>query len=109
MTSYSIKKPMTLRRFMHKYLISIIFYGLIAAVVISLFCCLTTDKKEYNNWLESRKITEIYIENGDTLWNIAQQYKPNFMDIREYVYEIKQLNDIDMIYAGDIIQIYTID
>ena len=109
MTSHTMKKPLTLRRFMRKYLLSIIFYGLIAVVVISLFSCLDTDKKAYNEWLESREITEIYIEKGDTLWNIAQKYKPHFMDIREYVYEIQQLNNIDMIYAGDIIQIYTID
>ena len=94
---------------MHKYLISIIFYGLIAAVVISLFCCLTQPDKQYIEWLENREITEYYVEQGETLWSIAQQYKPEFMDIREYVYEIQQLNNISNLYAGDIIQIYTID
>ena len=109
MTTNTMKKPLTLRRFMHKYLISIIFYGLIAAVVISLFYCHARANTQYIEWLESREVTEVYVEKGDTLWNIAQQHKPEFMDVREYVHIIQQLNNIDDLYAGDVIQIYTID
>ena len=31
---------------------------------------------------------------GETLWEIAEKYCPEDMDIREYIYEIEKLNDI---------------
>ena len=39
---------------------------------------------------------------GDTLWNIAEQYNPNG-DVRKTVYEIRKLNNLNSsdIYAGD--------
>ena len=36
----------------------------------------------------------VVIESGDTLWDIASKYSPNNKDIREYIYEICELNEI---------------
>lgn len=51
--------------------------------------------------------TEDYIvTNGDTLWSIATEYKHEKQDIREYVYQLRKLNNIDcIIYPGQEIKI----
>ncbi len=38
----------------------------------------------------------------ETLWNIAKRYKKEGQDIREYIYEIKKLNNMETatIYEG---------
>lgn len=37
----------------------------------------------------------ITVYTGDTLWSIAEREVPNTMDIREYIWQIEQLNNID--------------
>lgn len=39
-------------------------------------------------------IEEYYVEPGDTLWGIARQYCPDDMDIREYIYEVEEYNNM---------------
>ena len=98
---------MNLKRFLHRYLLSIIFYGTITLSVILILGCIPNDNTLRSDWEANRQITEIYIKKGDTLWAIAKKHKPSFMDIREYIYEVCKLNNIDNLYAGDVIQIYT--
>ncbi len=45
---------------------------------------------------------ELTVKSGDTLWTIAQEYKPSGKDMRQFVREISQLNNIDdaSIYCG---------
>lgn len=52
--------------------------------------------------------TEDYVVcDGDTLWSIATEYKQEKQDIREYVYQLRKLNNIDncIIYPGQTIKI----
>ena len=51
--------------------------------------------------------SEIVIQSGDTLWNLAKEFGPDGKDIREVVYEICRINDIsaDSIYPGQTILI----
>ncbi|MBQ8042562.1 MAG: LysM peptidoglycan-binding domain-containing protein [Clostridia bacterium] len=44
----------------------------------------------------------IYISKHETLWSIAEEYKRPNQDIREYIYEIKKLNNMDtsVLYEG---------
>ncbi len=51
--------------------------------------------------------TEIVVQSGDTLWNLADEFGPDNQDIRKVVYAICQLNDIsaDSIYPGQMILI----
>lgn len=51
---------------------------------------------------------EVKIKEGDTLWEIAETHFPDSnKDIREYIYEIKKLNNLDntYIYAGQTIKL----
>ena len=47
------------------------------------------------------------VTSGETLWTIATENKKADEDIREYIYELQQINNIDdcMIYPNQIIKI----
>lgn len=51
----------------------------------------------------------VYINSGDTIWNIAEKYNSNDNDksVRQYVEEICELNDIEnyVIHPGDAIKV----
>lgn len=46
--------------------------------------------------------SEIEVQAGDTLWNLAKEFGPNNKDTREVIYEICKVNDIsaESIYPG---------
>ena len=48
------------------------------------------------NELNSANYTEVEytVQENDTLWSIAEQYANVHQDLREYVYKIKQVNNI---------------
>lgn len=48
------------------------------------------NKTEY-----AEKYKTIYISEDETLWSIAEEYKKPNQDIREYIYEIKKLNNME--------------
>ena len=97
-----------MKKFMHKYLLSIIFYGLIAVVIATIFCRLNSDHTAYVEWLENREVIEVYVGLGDCLDQFCSQYKPSWMDIREYREYILDLNDMSnsMLYAGQTLKLY---
>lgn len=37
---------------------------------------------------------KLVVSQGDTLWNIAVAYKPDYMDTRDYIEEIKASNEL---------------
>ncbi|HZJ58179.1 MAG TPA: LysM peptidoglycan-binding domain-containing protein [Clostridia bacterium] len=45
----------------------------------------------------------VYIEPGDTLWDIAKANLPPKTDIRDFIHEIKSINELDsaLIVEGD--------
>ena len=47
------------------------------------------------------------VHKGDTLWSLSQQYCPDTMDCREWIYEVEQMNGITggRIWPGEIITI----
>lgn len=48
---------------------------------------------------------QVEIQADDTLWNIAEQYCSDSIDIRDYINEVCEINDISLnnIHAGDVI------
>ena len=71
-------------------------------LVIALFniSIARTDKEE-------AQTQDYIISSGETLWSIAQKYKNPEEDTRQYVYEIRKLNNMtnSTIYAGQTIKI----
>jgi hypothetical protein len=51
--------------------------------------------------------SEILVESGDTLWELADKFGPDDKDLREVVFEICRINEIspDSIYPGQKIRI----
>lgn len=87
------------------------FYIIIVAILtISIFLInnsrpLTADAKEKKT---STKEYVVVVEDGDTLWNIASDYKPHKYDIREFIdiiIECNNLNQDGNIYPGEVIKI----
>lgn len=51
--------------------------------------------------------SEITVQSGDTLWDLAEEFGPDHRDTREVVFEICRINDVsaDSIYPGQTILI----
>ena len=67
---------------------------LIVAIIITI--TFASCSKEY---VDTRKgvdynTFEYTVTEGETLWTIAEEYCPEDMDIRKYIYEVEKLNDI---------------
>lgn len=60
---------------------------LVATTLICVGCAKHEPEHEWNEFT-------YLVEPGETLWEIAEEYCPENMDICEYLYEIEQLNDI---------------
>ncbi len=73
-------------------------FTIIAAVLIIISICslnlLLGTTSEANGYTENNYKT-IEICSGDTLWDIAALYMPDDMDIRDAVYELQEINDLD--------------
>lgn len=79
-----------------------------SAIVTILGVSLLSNNKVYgSNYGYTYDYNEVRIKKGDTLWMIALEYMPEKYDVRDMIYEIKMINEMDLsnIYAGDIIKI----
>lgn len=78
----------------------VVFY---LTILVLVFTFVFTGKSQTDN----RTYVYYTVKEHDRLWNISKEHLGSYsMDIREYVYEIKQLNKItDEIYPGDILEI----
>ena len=56
---------------------------------------------------EDDKYITVVVQSGDTLWTLAREYGPKDQDVRQTIYEICRLNDIQAsdLKAGDQITI----
>lgn len=72
---------------------------ILTIVVITLFSKCSATKK-----VETEEIT---VSTGDTLWSIACEYKKSGQDVREYLYNLRELNNLNdcIIYPGQVLKI----
>lgn len=82
----------------------------IAAVIILIVAISIFQHCRHDTWLKNREVITHQVTYGDTLYDLAQEYKPSWMDIREWCYEVCRLNDMECsdLYAGQTIKIYAI-
>ena len=75
-----------------------IFLSMMLALVVAIGVLSVSDTPTYE-W----KRTLYLVNHEDTLWSICHKYCPDKMDIQEYIYLIKQENNMvsSTIYAGD--------
>jgi nucleoid-associated protein YgaU len=71
----------------------ITFIVVTAFLTIGLFTAVTG--LNVSTALTKQDTVKVTVESGDTLWNIAKEYKSNNTDTRKAVYEICHVNDID--------------
>lgn len=67
------------------------------------------ERKELENeWEATRVVIAVKVQYGDTLDGFGYEYKPSWMDVREYREQVKELNGTrsSMLYAGQTIKLY---
>ncbi len=71
-------------------------------IVLVITLCSHCSAMPKNNEIES-----ITVSAGDTLWSIASEHKKSGQDVREYLYELRKLNNLEncTIYPGQKIKI----
>lgn len=85
---------------MRRLAICAILVGIIIFCGFILFLEFSRDSMDCIEWKQKTHI----VQKGETLWDIAKKYCPKGVDIREWIYEIERINDIDgYIYAGDVL------
>ena len=72
---------------------------MITNLFISIFNCVSAQKVvEYEDYT---------VVQGDTLWSIASENLKSGQDIREYIYELREINNLNdcLLYPNQIIKI----
>jgi hypothetical protein len=93
-----------------------LFRGLFAAWLLTLLlsCILFVQSNASDHTVAAKSDVEavsneklLVIAPGDTLWEIASYYKPDGMDLRQFVYELQVRNKLDgaTLQAGEIIMV----
>lgn len=92
-------------KFIRKNILTI---ALILAFSTFLVGYIANNHKQYTDWVSTRAVVEITVAYGDTLTDYAVAYKPAWMNIQEYCYELKELNNMtdSMLYAGQNFKVY---
>lgn len=77
----------------------VISITILIALIITLFSNCSAGKKV--------ETEDLVVSAGDTLWSIACEYKKSGQDVREYIYELRQLNNLNdcVIYPGQVLKI----
>ena len=95
---------------MKKFKTNIIAITIITTIIITIFTIgyiIGKNKAIDEIWENNRRTETVVVKSDDTLWGIAQEYKPKEIYILEYIEEIKKLNNIDSdIHGGDTILVY---
>ena len=79
------------------------FYIFVIAMTVLLSCMFLA--ATVNGADTNKTFTNVTIEKGDTLWDLAKEYSDGG-DIRNYIHEIQKVNNLTNgdIFAGDVIK-----
>lgn len=90
---YRIVKPM---RF---------FIFILITVIITVFAGYSLFSRSKAQASSVDTYIQVCVEENGNLWNIAERYQSDDMDIRDYIHEIREVNDIDEdnLQPGDIL------
>lgn len=82
----------------------VIFFIILALVVVLICGCMKKSAADF-------ELYETYvIKSGDTLWGIAEEYKPAGMGYREYIYKLREHNGIGAeIQPGQAIEVLVLE
>ena len=98
------KKNKSKKRRAYSRIIKLVLCLTIFAATAAIIIAVKSDKTTADESLELNKYyTSITVESGDTLWDIAKEYrKSETSDINSYIDEIKSINNLvtDDITAG---------
>ena len=79
------------------------FLTFLAILLFSIINILYQCSRQEPQVIETKEHT---VQSGETLWGIATAFRPQTMSIQEYIYNLKQFNNIDStIYPAQKIQI----
>lgn len=80
-----------------------IFLTILALIIFTLLLSFKVNAKDASDF----NIKPIYVSTGDTLWCISEKYAPKNMDIRIYLDNIMQFNELNsvIISPGQILYI----
>ena len=70
-----------------------LFWGTAVLVVCLLFATLVMAIKTNGKTYTTYKVTVVEIEDGDTAWELAKQYRPASMDTRGYLEILQKSNN----------------
>lgn len=62
---------------------------ILTTIIVSIF------NLAFANVEKSITVAEHTVVCGETLWSIATEYKKDGQDIREYIYELRKLNNLE--------------
>lgn len=68
----------------------------LSSVLVILLCILISIKTDANISTGYKYYTTIQVEEGDSLWSIAETYySPDYSDYNEYIAEVKSINNMN--------------
>ncbi len=78
--------------------------GLIIALLLGVYFVINTSA---DLPIEEAPYKEVYVSLGDTLWSIAEEHADQDTNLRKYVKQIKEFNNMDdeMVYAYTVIKL----
>ena len=111
-TNKATIKSMNIKKIRIKNIYSIIPVAIVLVMLILILVfsfTLKTNAKENKKNNKVKCYSSILIEDGDTLWSFAEEYKPSdSISTKSYIKEIKAINSLssDTIHSGNYIIVY---
>lgn len=80
-------------------------------ILFMLICTVAVKAFESPDTANNIEKEMVIIESGDTLWQLATQYKPEKWDTRDFIQVIQEANNMknSVIHAGEVIAIPILD